>query len=160
MQETVQAIEGITPSMLWNFGYIMLALIAIVITIEKIPDMVWKWKDRKRKAEQTTSDAVADEISAKVMDKLEPRFDEIDEKLKSDKLRLDSHDYALNAIHRAQHDISDGFSVICYAIIAILNHEIHNGNRDEMEGALGKLHEYLTKRSIGDVAWPAAKENK
>ena len=152
-----QAIEGLTPAMLWNFGYTMLGLIAIVVCIEKIPDIVWKWKDRKRKADERTSDTVADEVSEKIMDKLEPRFDEIDEKLKSDKLRLDSHDYALNSIHRAQHDISDGFSVICYAIIAILNHEIHNGNKDEMEGALGKLHEYLTKRSVGD-SWPKPEE--
>ena len=146
----VQAIEGVTPSMLWNFGYTMLGLIAIVVCIEKIPDIVWKWKDRKRKAGERTSDAVADEVSEKIMDKLEPRFDEIDDKLKSDKLRLDSHDYALNAIHRSQHDISDGFSVICYAIISILNHEIHNGNKDEMEGALTKLHEYLTKRNVAE----------
>lgn len=146
----MQAIEGISPSMLWNFGYTVIGLITIVVLLEKIPDIIWKWKDRKNKANATTNDVVADEVSEKIMAKLEPRFKDIDEKLKNDKLRLDNHDYALRAIHKAQHDISDGFSVICYSIIAILNHEIHNGNKDEMEGALQKLHEYLTRSNIGE----------
>ena len=146
----LMTIEGITPSMLWDFGYTMLALIAIIVCIEKIPDIIWKWTDRKRKAEEGPRSDFADEISNKIMDKLEPRFHEINEKLKQDKARLDSHEYALSGIHKAQQDISEGFSVICYAMIAVLNHGIHNGNKDEMEDALNKLHAYLTKRSVPD----------
>ena len=90
----------------------------------------------------------ADQISDAIMVKLEPRFDEINKKLKSDKARLDSHEYALSGMHKAQMDISEGFSVLCYAMIAVLNHGIHNGNTDEMEDALGRLHEYLSKRKM------------
>ena len=143
-----QAIEGVTPSMLWNFGYTMLGIIAIIVCMEKIPDLIWKWKDRKRKAAEVPQAHFADQISDAIMIKLEPRFDEINEKLKADKARLDSHEYALSGMHKAQVDISEGFSVLCYAMIAVLNHGIHNGNTDEMEDALGRLHEYLSKRKM------------
>lgn len=151
MQETTQtvaAIEGITPQMLWNFFIVLLGIIAVFVAVEKVVDSVWKWKDRKRKSEQGTSDDFADEVSDRVMKKLEPQLQEINEKLRSDKLRLDNHDYALNGIHKTQQDISEGFSVLCYAMIAVLNHGIHNGSTEEMEAALDKLHRYLTKRSI------------
>lgn len=145
-----QAIEGVTPSMLWNFGYTMLGIIAVIVLIEKIPDLIWKWKDRKRKAEEGPRADFADDISEKITNKLEPRFVEINEKLRADKARLDSHEYALTGMHKAQVDISEGFSVLCYAMIAVLNHGIHNGNKDEMEQALGRLHEYLSRRTLDD----------
>lgn len=146
----MQAIEGITPSMLWNFGYTMLGLIAVLVCLEKIPDIIWKWRDRKHKAAEGPRANFAEEISGKIMEKLNPKFEEIDEKLRQDKARLDSHEYALSGMHKAQQDISEGFSVICYAMIAVLNHGIHNGNKDEMEDALNRLHAYLTKRSVPD----------
>lgn len=145
MQPTI---EGITPSMLWNFGYTLLGIIAVIVCLEKVPDIIWKWKDRKKQAEEIPQANFADEICDKIMDKLEPRFQKIDSKLNEDKLRLDNHEYALNGIHKAQADISEGFSVMCYALIAVLNHSIHNGNKDEMEEALAKLHEYLSRRNV------------
>lgn len=146
----MQPIEGITPEMIWNFGYTMVALIAVIVCVEKIPDIIWKWKDRKKKAAEGPAANFADEICDKIMDKLEPRFAEIDEKLRSDKSRLDSHEYAISGMHRAQADIAEGFSVMCYAMIAVLNHGIHNGNADEMEEALGRLHEYLARRKVAE----------
>lgn len=145
-----QAIEGVTPAMLWDFGYTMLGIIAILVLIEKIPDLIWKWRDRKKKAAEGPKADFADDISEKIINKLEPRFVEINEKLRADKARLDSHEYALSGMHKAQVDISEGFSVLCYAMIAVLNHGIHNGNKDEMENALGKLHEYLSRRKVED----------
>jgi len=146
----MQAIEGVTPSMLWDFGYTMLGIIAIIVCLEKIPDLIWKWKDRKTRASVGPRENFADEISNKIMDKLEPRFKKIDDKLKADKARLDSHEYAISGMHKAQADIAEGFSVLCYAMIAVLNHGIHNGNSAEMEDALGKLHEYLSRRNRGE----------
>lgn len=146
-----QAIEGITPEMLWNFGYTILGIVTIIALLEKIPDIVWKWKDRKRQAAEGPRADFADDISEKIIDKLEPRFREINEKLKADKARLDSHEYALSGMHKAQVDISEGFSVLCYAMIAVLDYGIHNGNKDEMEKALNKLHDYLSRRKVEDI---------
>ena len=146
----MQPIEGITPTMLWNFGYVMLAVIAVIISVEKIPDIVWKWKDRKKKAAEAPQASFADEVCTKVMNKVEPKFDDVYEKLGADKARLDSHELMLNHLSKSMTDTSEGFSVLCYAMIAVLNHGIHNGNKDEMESALGRLHEYLSKRNIAD----------
>ena len=144
----MEPIEGVTPTMLWNFGYTMLGLIAVLVCIEKVPDIIWKWKDRKTKAQEGPQANFAEEISENTMHKLEPRFHEIDKKLSADKARLDSHEHALNGVRKTQADIQEGFSALCYAMIAVLNHGIHDGNKDEMENALGKLHEYLSRRGV------------
>lgn len=146
----MNTIEGLTPDMLWNFGYTMLGIIAIIIVLEKIPDLIWKWRDRKQKSQEGPRADFAEDISKKIIENLEPRFNEINEKLRNDKARLDSHEYALSGMHKAQVDISEGFSVLCYAMIAVLNHGIHNGNKDEMEQALNRLHDYLSRRNNVD----------
>ena len=146
----MEAIQGVTPEMLWNFGYTIVGIIAIIVCIEKVPDIIWKWKDRRKKAQEEPQADFADKICDRIMAKLEPKFRDIDDKLKADKARLDSHEYTLSGIHRTQTDISEGFSVLCFAMIAVLNHGIHNGNGAEMEDALSKLHAYLTKRNVDE----------
>lgn len=59
-------------------------------------------------------------------------------KLANDKQRLDQHDEAID-------DLREGNQVICSALIAILDHGIHNGNTDQMQDARDDLMRYLSK---------------
>ena len=43
-------------------------------------------------------------------------------------------------------DLKEGQRVICVAVMALLNHELHNGNSDEMSKASAGLNEYLINR--------------
>lgn len=43
-------------------------------------------------------------------------------------------------------DLREGQRVCCLSLIALLGHELHNGNKDEMEGALRELNSYLINR--------------
>ena len=56
----------------------------------------------------------------------------VETRLKADKERLDSLD--------------DGQKAICRGVLALLNHELHNGNNDEMERAQKGITEYLIER--------------
>lgn len=43
-------------------------------------------------------------------------------------------------------DLREGQRVCCLSLIALLGHELHNGNKDEMESALRELNSYLINR--------------
>lgn len=43
-------------------------------------------------------------------------------------------------------DLKEGQRVMCVAVMALLNHELHNGNSDEMSSASAGLNNYLINR--------------
>lgn len=59
------------------------------------------------------------------------------EKLRSDKLKLDEHDKELTAL-------KEGQSVLCSGIVALLDHQLHNGNTNQMEKARNDINQYLS----------------
>jgi len=58
------------------------------------------------------------------------------QKLANDKDRLDDHEAAI-------HDLQESSKVQCAALVAILDHELHNGNAGQMEKARDGLMAYL-----------------
>ncbi len=127
-------IEGVTPTALWNAAYVFLAILGIVIILDKVNDIVIKRQDRKRKIRQEQQ-APVENLDTRLQ-KIEKRLDSIDDKLSSDKRRLE-------ALERQQDDADAGFRALCKATLAMLNHELHNGNTDEMEAAHKVLTDYL-----------------
>ena len=130
----VKAIEGVTPAALWNAAYVFLAIVGIVIVLDKLNDIWIKRQDRKRKMQEEQREPMEDLDTR--LQKIEKRLDSIDEKLSSDKRRLE-------ALERQQDDADAGFRALCRATLAMLNHELHNGNDDEMEAAQKVLTDYL-----------------
>lgn len=133
----VQPIEGITPESLWNTAYVVLAVIGIVIVLDKLNDIWIKRQDRKRKLQQEQQ-APVDNLDVRLKD-IEKRLDSIDDKLSSDKRRLDR-------IEAKQASTDEGFRALCQSNLALLNHELHNGNGDEMEAAQKALQKYLIEK--------------
>ena len=48
--------------------------------------------------------------------------------------------------HDHINDLKEGQRVLCVAVMALLNHDLHNGNSDEMSAALNGLNNYLINR--------------
>lgn len=140
--ETIQPIEGITPSALWIFLYVAVGLCALIVLGDKVRGVFAGAKDRK----QAKKPELADEISAKVLEKLEPRFSEIDRKLANDKARIDEHTRVLGALSARTDGLEAGQKVLCRGVLALLNHELHNGNNDEMEKAQQGINNYLIEK--------------
>ena len=63
----------------------------------------------------------------------------IDAKLATDKRRLDAHDDRLGDLHT-------GLMVVCAGVQALLEHELHNGNADEMRQASTEISDWLRQR--------------
>lgn len=138
----VQPIEGITPDMLWNFVLVLLGLCAIVVLVYKVIEIVRKEHERKEKKNKLADKDLTDEIAEKVLEKLEPRFKDIETKLDNDKNRLDNHESAIKSINASIETIKDGMQVTADALTAILDHELHNGNTDQMQKARDDLQKY------------------
>ena len=58
------------------------------------------------------------------------------QKLANDKDRLDNHEQAIQ-------DLQESSRVQCAALVALLDHELHNGNKEQMEGARDDLLKHL-----------------
>lgn len=61
---------------------------------------------------------------------------DIAKKLDTDKRRLDTHDKAIG-------DLQSGYQALCAGVLALLDHELHNGNADQMEKAKEEIMRYL-----------------
>lgn len=59
--------------------------------------------------------------------------------LANDKRRLDKHDSDIAELKTGVENLSSG-------VLALLEHELHNGNSDEMERASAELKQWLIRR--------------
>lgn len=64
---------------------------------------------------------------------------DVDRKLANDKVRLDEHDDAIT-------ELRGSGRIQCTALVALLDHELHDGNSDQMEKARDDLMRYLTNK--------------
>lgn len=104
--------DGITIEQLMTTGYVILAVFAAIITIDKVIDIMKKWKA--------------------------PSTDTY-KKLANDKIRLDDHSESIA-------ELQESTRVLCNGVIALLDHELHNGNTDQMQDARDDLMDYLSGR--------------
>jgi uncharacterized protein HemX len=149
MQNEIIPIETVlTPTSVWNAAAVIVALLAVVVLVYKVIEIGRKEHERKLKQRTigTGGKDLTDEIAEKVMAKLEPRLANIEAKLQRDKNRLESHEIAISNILETQKDTMKYQEVSCQALIAVLDHELHNGNEDQMQTARDAMNNYLIHR--------------
>jgi uncharacterized protein (UPF0210 family) len=140
--QTLQPIEGITPSTLWTFLTVLVGICALIVLDDKVLTVFRNAQRRKKEPE----DKLAEEISAKVLEKLEPRFQAIDQKLSNDKATIDSHTRQIESLAKRADGTDTGIKAINRGVLALLNHALHNGNTDELENAQKGINDYLIDR--------------
>ena len=141
----MQPIEGITPQALWTFLVVLVGLGALIVLGDKVMDVWRKYKARKG-IKEGPEGKLADEISKKVMEKLEPRFSEIDRKLANDKALLDEHTKQLSAYDTRFARQEEGQRALCRGVLALLSHEINGNSVDKCEEALEGIKTYLIEK--------------
>jgi uncharacterized protein HemX len=139
--EQIKPIEGITPGMIWTFVAVLVGLAALYVLYGKVRETYAKNKHMK-----DPGNKLADEISARVLEKLEPRFAEIDKKLANDKATLDGHTRQIEALASRTDGNENGVKALSRGVLALLNHTLHNGNTDELEHAQQALNDYLIEK--------------
>ena len=66
---------------------------------------------------------------------------DINRKLDTDKRRLDGHETLIGGLR-------DGLMVTCSGVQALLEHELHNGNADEMTSASKEIDKWLRGNAL------------
>ena len=137
------AIEGFTPDMLWTAMKVVVGLCALVVLWDKVRDVFASAKKRK----DAKRPELADEISEKVLEKLEPRFSEIDRKLASDKAAIDGHTRQIEALNLRTDNQDAGLRALCHGMLALLDNAEKCGNgSQEITDAKKSFTNYLADK--------------
>ena len=140
----MQPIEGITPDMLWTTLIVLVGVGGLIVLGDKVAD-VWR-KHQARKKVNSPENKLAEEISQMVIAKMEPRFADIEHKFSNDKQSIETHTRQIGEINKRVDSLETGQKAQCRGILALLNHELHNGNSDEMEEAKKGMDNYLIEK--------------
>ena len=168
----------------WMIPVAVLVGIAFCIAFSQIWKVVQINREEKKRKEdaikaiaegvvQKKVDSIAEEISEKVSDAMEKKFAVIDKKLDADKVRIEQaekrsseHDKALERIEATLEsvdanikDMHNNLGYLTRGTIATLNHQLHNGNADELEEAKSELERYLAHRPIVPISKKEANSN-
>ena len=143
-------IEGFTPDMLWIFLIVLIGMAALFVLAYKVVDIIRKEVERKKERKQAEKPELADEISSKVIQLLEPRMSEIDRKLENDRSMLDMHTRQINALGTRTDKQESGILALSMGVLALINHTLYDGNTDELTNAKTAINDYVFKLKKGD----------
>lgn len=115
--------EQLTNEGLIGFMVVLLALLNLYNVFSSARRNA---REEKKRQQQPTYD-------------LEIRIADISRKLDTDKRRLDNHDERLD-------DLKKGLMATCTGVQALLEHELHNGNTEEMQEASKEIDKWLRER--------------
>lgn len=121
-----QAVRTVTnPEMIAGFFLVVIAGLVLFLLIGQGIKM---WKDLFSKPKQDEDGQYEEHCRSS-----EKRFKRIEDTNAENSAYID--------------DLREGQKVLCVACMAMLNHDLHNGNSDEMKKALGHLNSYLINRT-------------
>ncbi len=138
-------IQGMSPEVAWTTLYGIIAIGLIFIVFYNVYNAIHTIVERHRMRKEAQQPDLAEKISAKVIQKLEPRFKDIESKLDNDKNRLDQHDNVIQQIQKGQKDTREGLVAICKTLVVMTNYG-DLGNSKEVREASAELNNYLAGR--------------
>lgn len=145
----MQTIEGLTPSVLWTTVYGVIAICAVFLVVYKVYDAIHTINERKQKQREINRPDFAEEVSQKVIEKLEPRFEEIEKNLDKDKNRLNNHEFIISRIQENQLDTRNGLVVICKCLMAMAQGGRTEENNGSMDKVITEMTQYLATKIGG-----------
>lgn len=148
--QTLPAVEGLTPAILWYTLVGLVGIGALIILWDKVSDVFRKRKQRQADREQLAGHDITDRIAIKVEEKLEPKFTEInnkfadiDEKLSNDKANIDMHTRQLNAYEGRVDKLENGNNALIHGVFALLGHSIDGNGMEKLKKSYGGMKNYL-----------------
>lgn len=138
-------VENLTPTILWTTIYGLLALGLLFLIGYKVYDALRTIIVRHRQRREAHEPDFAEKVSQKVIDKLEPRFEKIEENLANDKTRLENHERSLATINMGHKEIHDGLSAICKFMLIISTYG-NIGDNEKVKEASAELQRFLAEK--------------
>lgn len=114
----------LTIDQIWAAGKVMIVILAGLfgglVTIDKVAEIFKRWKAPQKDAAQ-----------------------DVEKKFSNDKQRLDEHQQELERQKKDIESLKESSRVTSAGVMALLDHELHNGNTDQMQDARDDIMEYL-----------------
>lgn len=143
-------IENFTPDVFWTMLYGLFALCLLFMIVYRVYDAVRTILERRKRRYEAEKPDFAEEVSRKVIEKLEPRFNKIEENLAKDKGRLDNHEIFISSIQSSQQDTAEGLIAICKYLMAIAQFgHIAGSESKEIKEATAEMTQYLATKIGG-----------
>lgn len=142
-------VEEFTPQVLWTTIYGLLALCLLFMVVYKVYDAICTIMERRKNKREAAKPDFAEAVSRKVIEKLEPRFKEIEKNLARDKERLDRHETFLSGVESSQRDTREGLAAICRYLLAIAQFGNISTDSKEMREATAEMNYYLVSNLGG-----------
>lgn len=143
-------VEGFTPAILWTTIYGLMALCLLFMIVYKVYDAIRTIMERRRQKREAEKPDFAEAVSQKVIEKLEPRFNEIEKNLAKDKSRLDNHEAVISGLQQAQQETRDGLVAICKYLVAMTQYGNTGVESKEMKDATAEMMQYLATKIGGN----------
>jgi len=144
-------IEGVSPAQLWNFLYVALILIAIGVLLLNAGEKWRAWQERRREHAaghvENLSKSIAGELRS-----IDERLKNVETKVKKIDGYLDSDKRRIQGLEEGHRGIAEGFSTLAVAMLAMVEHELHNGNGEQLSKAKDDLISYLAKTRNGSYS--------
>lgn len=140
----MHTLEGITPDMIWTFLIVLAGLGALIVAGDKVIDVFRR--QHQRSLIRQRGPEIAEEISRKVLEKMEPRLNEMDRKLSNDKALIEDHTKKLLLLTNRLNTWEDGQKAQCRGVLALLSHEINGNSIDKLKAAQDGINNYLIER--------------
>lgn len=138
-------VEGFTPGMLWTTVYGLLALCLLFMIGYRVYDAIHTIIERRRQKREAEKPDFAEAVSQKVIEKLEPRFQEIESNLGKDKQRLEAHEALISNIKDGQKEVHDGLRAICSFMLTISTYG-NIGDNEQVRAASAELQKFLAEK--------------
>lgn len=138
-------VEGFTPTVAWTTLYGIVALGLLFLIGYRVYDAIHTIVVRSRQRKAAEKPDFAEEVSTKVMEKLEPRFEQIETNLTKDKRRLEAHEALIHNIDSGNKEIHDGLSAICKSMLVIITYG-DLGDNDKIKEASIELQKFLAEK--------------
>lgn len=138
-------VEGLTPSIIWTTLYGLIAFGLLFLIGYRVYDALHTIKERQKQRMEAEKPDFAEQVSQKVIDKLEPRFAEIEKNLDKDKHRLESHESLLTDMKNGQKEVHDGLTAICKFMLVISTFG-NIGSNEKVKEASAELQNYLAEK--------------
>ena len=138
-------VEGFTPQVLWTMIYGLLCLCILFMIVYKVYEAICHLVEKHRNKKEAQKPNFAEEVSQKVIEKLEPRFKRIEENLGKDKNRLEGHDAVLSRMIDENNEIHNGLTAICKFMLVV---GIYGkfGDSKEIQDANTELQKFLAEK--------------
>jgi len=138
-------VEGLRPDILWTTLYGIIALCLLFLIVYRVYDAIHSIRERKKQAKEASMPDFAEKVSQKVIDKLEPRFKEIEQNLNKDKQRLDNHEHMIADYQATNKNLHDGMVAICKFMLVMSNYGDF-GHNEKIKEASNELTSYLAEQ--------------